>query len=200
MGDRFLEIAAHTLLKLIGEYTLSNEIKNMIWKTFMFACSTAPELLIGRHMDHLIVSSFYVVCKINGCEKVSFNGIINEYLVPLTFRYGKCKKDNDEDWKEIVTNIKLKNGGLGNVIQFYNEVFMEKVKEYVFFLKRGQECLQIIKKLPAFWSEDLLDKHVNKNKLINSDDWLNRINVKHIYVFGKSSNKKLEKITDIMDH
>lgn len=71
-------MAANTILKLVEEFSLSGELREMVWQTFMFACSMSPELMIGRHMDHIVLSSLYVVCKVNNCDKVNFNIIINE--------------------------------------------------------------------------------------------------------------------------
>ncbi len=155
----------------------------------MFACSTSPHLLLGRHMDQLVVCSVYVVCKVSNQLTATFNNIINEYA--------RQKKDRDCEWREIITKVKIKDGASGDVIKFYNEVFIEKVKGYVFSLTGGgtpkEPASEAKKMVPTLWCEETLEQYLAKRKLTDADQWLNSIKTKTVYIFGKSSSKKLDK-------
>lgn len=98
-----------------------------------------------------------------------------------------------------MTNVRLKDRETGDVIQFYNEVFMERVKEYVFCLKRGQEWPHSSKVVSSFWSTDSLETFSNMRRIASAEEWLTKINAKQVYVFGKSANKKLEKIAAALE-
>jgi len=180
-------------LKLCEGFNIEKNPREMIWKTFMFACSCYPSLLIGRHMDQIIVCSFYVVCKATNIAAATFNNIINEYC--------KQKKDREGEWRDIITKVKIRDGNIGDVIKFYNEIYVENVRLFVFNLTGAQkETLSLKKIIPDFWTDETVEQYATKRKLMDADQWLNSIKTKEVYVFGKSSSKKLEKISAMLEN
>ena len=115
-------------------------------------------------------------------------------------RYARQKKDKDGDWRDIITKVKLKDGAIGDVIRFYNEVFIDNVKGYVFSLTGTMKENSDVKKVvESFWTDETVEQYVGRRKLADADQWLGSIKTKAVYVFGKSSSKKLEKISAMLE-
>ena len=95
--------------------------------------------------------------------------------------------------------MKIKDSGTGDIIKFYNEVYIEQVKAFVFCLTGSQKEEAANKKIvEEMWVQDGLCEFVSKHRLADPDQWMNEIKAKAVYVFGKSSSKKLEKITALL--
>ncbi len=168
----------------------------MVWKTVVHVASSSPGLLIGRNLDHIVVCSIYVVCKVTNQSGITFNAIINEYV--------KQRKDKDVEWKEVITKVKVREGITGDIIRFYNEVFIEQVKGYVFSItgaSKEEPPVQPAKRaVEEMWVPDSLAEFANKHRLVDLEARGNgAAKPRALYVFGKSASKKLEKITAMLE-
>ncbi|KAH3762640.1 lys-63-specific deubiquitinase BRCC36 [Pelomyxa schiedti] len=77
-----------------------------------------PRLMLDRHVDHIILSSLYAVCKVMKA-KLTFTELVGQYLKTLPFSSEK-----------IVTCIPINEGKWGDIIEFYNKVYIPYMSDY----------------------------------------------------------------------
>uniref|UniRef100_A0A8D3DY52 Retinoblastoma-associated protein n=1 Tax=Scophthalmus maximus TaxID=52904 RepID=A0A8D3DY52_SCOMX len=108
---------AYTRLKLLCSYLLSShpELEPIIWTLFQHTLQHEYELMRDRHLDQLMMSAMYAICKVKSVD-LRFKTIVTAYKnMPNT---------NQETFKHVL----ITEGHYDSIIVFYNQVFMQKLK------------------------------------------------------------------------
>lgn len=108
---------AYTRLKTLCSYLLSThpELEPIIWTLFQYTLQHEYELMRDRHLDQLMMSAMYAICKVKSVD-LRFKSIVSAYKnMPNT---------NQETFK----NVLITEGHYDSIIVFYNQVFMQKLK------------------------------------------------------------------------
>uniref|UniRef100_A0A3Q3XFC8 Uncharacterized protein n=1 Tax=Mola mola TaxID=94237 RepID=A0A3Q3XFC8_MOLML len=108
---------AYTRLKLLCSYLLSShpELEPIIWTLFQHTLQHEHELMRDRHLDQLMMSAMYAVCKVKSVD-LRFKTIVTAYKnMPNT---------NQETFKHVL----ITEDHYDSIIIFYNQVFMQKLK------------------------------------------------------------------------
>ncbi|CAG5875392.1 unnamed protein product [Menidia menidia] len=108
---------AYTRLKLLCSYLLSShpDLEPIIWTLFQHTLQHEYELMRDRHLDQLMMSAMYAICKVKSVD-LRFKSIVSAYKnMPNT---------NQETFKHVL----ITEGLYDSIIVFYNQVFMQKLK------------------------------------------------------------------------
>jgi hypothetical protein len=111
------------LHEICGVLDLNVKVKPQVWTVMMTILSKEElrKLLVGRHLDQLLLCALYAICKIHKLD-VKFRQILEEYrkqphASPKIYRQVLCTIDEPQQRTDIIT--------------FYNQVFVPKVKHIV---------------------------------------------------------------------
>ena len=63
--NRVSEIAAETLNMLCKELRITDEVAEIIWGIIRIILGQESQMLVGRHLDQLILCGIYGVCKVH---------------------------------------------------------------------------------------------------------------------------------------
>ncbi|KAF7656027.1 hypothetical protein LDENG_00047180 [Lucifuga dentata] len=108
---------AYMRLKMLYSYLLSShpELEPIIWTLFQHTLQHEYELMRDRHLDQLMMSAMYAICKVKSVD-LRFKTIVTAYKnMPNT---------NQETFKHVL----ITEGHYDSIIVFYNQVFMQKLK------------------------------------------------------------------------
>ncbi|KAJ8266335.1 hypothetical protein GJAV_G00129220 [Gymnothorax javanicus] len=91
------------------------ELEVVMWTLFQHTLQHEFELMRDRHLDQLMMSAMYAICKVKGID-LKFKTIVTAYKsLPNT---------NQETFKKVL----IREGQYDSIIVFYNLVFMQKLK------------------------------------------------------------------------
>lgn len=135
------------------------DLKKKIWTIFEYSIKERTELMKDRHLDQILMCAIYVICKLAKMEKNSFTEIMRCYrLQPQAVSHiyrsvliaktpsGESQKNNEEIGQKDVSDKETnaapptptnmagtsQNFGeetRGDLIKFYNTVYVPQVKE-----------------------------------------------------------------------
>ncbi|XP_041807744.1 retinoblastoma-associated protein [Chelmon rostratus] len=108
---------AYMRLKMLCSYLLSShpELEPIIWTLFQHTLQHEHELMRDRHLDQLMMSAMYAICKVKSVD-LRFKTIVTAYKnMPNT---------NQETFKHVL----ITEDHFDSIIVFYNQVFMQKLK------------------------------------------------------------------------
>ncbi|CAK9831739.1 Retinoblastoma-like protein 1 [Anthophora retusa] len=138
---------------------IDTDLKKKIWTIFEYSVKERTELMKDRHLDQILMCAIYVICKLAKMEKNSFTEIMRCYrLQPQAESHiyrsvlivktpsGELQRNNEEtgekDAADKETNVApptptnmagtSQNFGeetRGDLIKFYNTVYVPQVKE-----------------------------------------------------------------------
>ncbi|XP_057677210.1 retinoblastoma-associated protein [Corythoichthys intestinalis] len=108
---------AYTRLKMLCSYLLSThpELELIIWTLFQHTLQHNYELMRDRHLDQLMMSAMYAICKVKSVD-LRFKTIVSSY------------KDMPNTCQETFKHVLISEGHYDSIIVFYNQVFMQKLK------------------------------------------------------------------------
>merc|ERR1719422_1642207 len=128
------------------------DVQRKIWTTFEYTIMKHPDLMKDRHLDQLLMCSLYIVCKVVGQDR-NFTDVMRQYktqpqaashvyrsvlLGPKSDSAAPDKKEGKSDpSKPPPTPTKPANASTvadgeerGDLIKFYNDVFMHRLQEF----------------------------------------------------------------------
>lgn len=144
------------LCKTLG--VTDEEIKRKIWTTFEYTLIKETDLMKDRHLDQLIMCSLYIVFKVVGQNK-TFTDIMKHYRsqpqaashVYRSVLLGPSKSAGQENRPEennsnppptptrlAATSTNVDGEERGDLIKFYNNVFMQRLQEFSLRFKRSR--------------------------------------------------------------
>eukprot|EP01022_Parablepharisma_sp_SALTPOND_P017379 TRINITY_DN275_c0_g1_i1.p1 TRINITY_DN275_c0_g1~~TRINITY_DN275_c0_g1_i1.p1 ORF type:complete len:831 (+),score=71.55 TRINITY_DN275_c0_g1_i1:7086-9578(+) len=135
---KLLQFAAKHVEEITTALNLANEvIRERIWEATKLCLSSETDLLIDRHLDQIILCGIYAVCKMEQsnqipmCDPYSFNNIITCYL-QLNSKKGK-------NTSGLFQTVKLVENKAGDIIAFYNTIYVPRMKSALSKLCLEQE-------------------------------------------------------------
>lgn len=129
---RVLSYSANRITEICNSVKLAPGLQEEVWAAFKFFLSEKTEFLISRHLDQIILCTIYGVCK-NSKVGISFK---------LLFEQHNSLYQTDSD---LFTNVRLSDGRTGDVIKFYNEIYIAAMKD--FLMKKAPVALPRISSL-----------------------------------------------------
>ena len=132
---KVMHLAARRLSDLCTRLNLTQEIVRNSYVLIEHVVYEQTNLLYNRHLDQIILSAVYGVCKVNsGATQrptVAFRDII--------YQYSKQPQSNEEVFWTVVleqSDPELEIMRRGDVISFYNTVFVSRVKSFLLTLRK----------------------------------------------------------------
>ena len=115
-----LYLGAKRIQDMCLRLLLPSALVQQVWAVVKLVLDKARNLLVGRHLDQLLMCAVYGVCKVNQ-RPVTFRHIIEQYrrqqgASPRTFREVKMRNPSDPP---------------ADIIQFYNLVFIPAMKDHL---------------------------------------------------------------------
>eukprot|EP00817_Percolomonadidae_sp_ATCC50343_P005472 CAMPEP_0117424010 /NCGR_PEP_ID=MMETSP0758-20121206/4518_1 /TAXON_ID=63605 /ORGANISM="Percolomonas cosmopolitus, Strain AE-1 (ATCC 50343)" /LENGTH=664 /DNA_ID=CAMNT_0005207539 /DNA_START=677 /DNA_END=2668 /DNA_ORIENTATION=+ len=108
---------------------ISKEQSQKIFNLVIHLLHEKRHLMRGRHIDHLIMCSMYVICNKVAQLAITFSDIIHHYrYICATGRHLTQNVIDDTLFKVKIYTGKEE----GDIVSFYNEVFIQDVKTFVF--------------------------------------------------------------------
>uniref|UniRef100_A0ABD2XMS5 Retinoblastoma-like protein 1 n=1 Tax=Trichogramma kaykai TaxID=54128 RepID=A0ABD2XMS5_9HYME len=133
------------------------DVKRKIWTIFEHTIKERTELMKDRHLDQILMSAVYVICKLCKIDKNTFTEIMRCYrLQPQAESHiyrsvliTRVSRNSSSTSDETLNNKHQENSGpptpsemaatsriynseeRGDLIKFYNAVFVPEVKDYV---------------------------------------------------------------------
>ncbi|XP_067280625.1 retinoblastoma-associated protein [Pseudorasbora parva] len=95
--------------------TSHSELEPIIWTLLQHTLQNEYELMRDRHLDQLIMSAMYAICKVKNVD-LRFKTIVTAYK--------ELPNTNQETFKRVL----IREGQYDSIIVFYNLVFMQKLK------------------------------------------------------------------------
>ena len=175
---RVLSYSANRITELCACAVLSSPVQEEIWAVFKFFLSEKTEFLISRHIDQVILCSIYGVCKNN---KLSVN-----FKTLLDHHNSLYQADS-----ELFTKVKISDGKTGDVIKFYNEVFIPAVKD--FLTKKVAVTTPRISSLNPMspLRANVQSFHVPQSPFLTP-------RTKRLWAFGENTNQTLQGINNML--
>uniref|UniRef100_UPI003AAFA32C retinoblastoma-associated protein isoform X1 n=1 Tax=Centroberyx gerrardi TaxID=166262 RepID=UPI003AAFA32C len=108
---------AYTRLKMLCSYLLSShpDLEPIMWTLFQHTLQHEYELMRDRHLDQLMMSAMYAICKVKNVD-LRFKTIVTAY------------KNMSNTRQETFKQVLISEGHYDSIIVFYNQVFMQKLK------------------------------------------------------------------------
>ncbi|XP_051537752.1 retinoblastoma-associated protein-like [Myxocyprinus asiaticus] len=108
---------AYLRLKMLFSHLLTShpELEPVIWTLLQHTLQNEYELMRDRHLDQLIMSAMYAICKVKNVD-LHFKTIVTAYK--------KLPNTNQETFKHVL----IRDGQYDSIIVFYNLVFMQRLK------------------------------------------------------------------------
>lgn len=125
---RVLAYSALRIYDLSNLLNLPEDVREEIWSTMKNALSEETDLLINREMDQVIICTMYGVCKAKNLN-VTFNNLISKYT--------EYYNDNGR----LFRYVHLEGNTTGDIIRFYNEVYVKFMKNYLMALTNKNPVL-----------------------------------------------------------
>jgi hypothetical protein len=126
---KVLAYSALRIFDLANLLNLTEDVREEIWSIMKNALSEETNLFINREMDQVIICTMYGVCKAKNLN-VTFNNLITKYT--------EYYNDNGR----IFRNVRLENSSNGDIIRFYNEVYVKYMKNYLMALTNKSGSVQ----------------------------------------------------------
>ncbi|KAJ8405875.1 hypothetical protein AAFF_G00313120 [Aldrovandia affinis] len=108
---------AYLRLNMLCSHLLTShpELEPIMWTLFQHTLQNEYELMRDRHLDQLMMSAMYAICKVKNID-LRFKTIVTAYKnLPNT---------NQETFKRVL----IRDGQYDSIIVFYNMVFMQRLK------------------------------------------------------------------------
>eukprot|EP01017_Pseudomicrothorax_dubius_P026412 TRINITY_DN2945_c0_g2_i2.p1 TRINITY_DN2945_c0_g2~~TRINITY_DN2945_c0_g2_i2.p1 ORF type:complete len:992 (+),score=245.91 TRINITY_DN2945_c0_g2_i2:123-3098(+) len=119
---RVLHFCAVNIHQLTSALGLNEKTAEGIWSCVKYILVCEPELLVDRHIDQMTLCSIYSVCKVFQ-HPIKFQEIINKYQ--------ELQPANKQLHQEIIYAIEVEPGRKGDLILFYNTVFIAAMKTFI---------------------------------------------------------------------
>ncbi|RZF44698.1 hypothetical protein LSTR_LSTR000650 [Laodelphax striatellus] len=153
---KFYHLASVRMHELCNQLNLMDtELRRKIWTCFEHSIVEHIHLMIDRHLDQIIMCSVYVICKVVGPDR-TFTEVMKCYRlqpqcnsnvyrnVLLTSDASKTNAytlslKKDETQKEDENNESTQKETRGDLIKFYNTVYVRSVQPFVLrFNQKGR--------------------------------------------------------------
>ncbi len=129
---RLLQIAAQRTLELCQALSLDDEVKEKIWSIVKIQLSVETHLIVNRMVDQMVMCAIYGVCKVQPGLQITFNMIITKYAELFK---------NSRAVYNVYMQVYYHPEEKKDIINFYNDIFIKYMKEYIISMKPDAEPL-----------------------------------------------------------
>lgn len=130
LKSKVMRLAALRCMNMCERLHLPPVVLGQVYATMRHVVYERTALLYNRHLDHLLLCAVYGVCKVNAEVDVKFKDIITQYK-----RLPQCRTDVIRSVVlEQSTTADLHVTARGDIIEFYNRVFIQELKAFLFEL------------------------------------------------------------------
>mmetsp|Transcript_28677 Transcript_28677/g.37587 ORF Transcript_28677/g.37587 Transcript_28677/m.37587 type:complete len:1118 (-) Transcript_28677:357-3710(-) len=144
---KLMVLVANRIYKLcVEQLRLHNDIRNQVWTTVKYCLAEHNSILRNRHLDQIILCSIYSICKVNKTEpEVTFRRIIDTYK----------QEQGTVNKLAVIKDIPLdpRSGNpynrKGDVIKFYNKIYIGKMKSFVLQFQQKEEQEQAMQSIQS---------------------------------------------------
>jgi hypothetical protein len=127
--DKLLMQADYRILNVCARLGICEEaFENRVWSIFKLALTEQWELFIGRHLDTVLLCCFYGAAKTQRSLQFKFVDIIRAYRAVVAD--SECIRLSDS-LQAVYRDLALDDGGRGDIIAFYNLIFVPHMKRYL---------------------------------------------------------------------
>lgn len=118
--NRMILYMSNQIEKLCEALSLQPVTKELIWAFFKKVFLSHREVFHHRYLEQIIMCSVYAICKVTKKEKIKFQQIFSHYQEISNF--------SKYLFHCIVFKCKMEDDQKGDIIKFYNEVFIPLLK------------------------------------------------------------------------
>ncbi|CAM6127960.1 unnamed protein product [Calypogeia fissa] len=127
--QKVLTLAYVRIKDLCDRLHQSNHVRDQVDRTIKHIVYNETSLCFNRHIDQLILCTIYGVCKVNKAN-VTFRTCIEHYSKqPQCKRHVFCNVFID--FPPAIGEGKARGPETGDIIKFYNQIFVPKTKQYL---------------------------------------------------------------------
>jgi retinoblastoma-like protein 1 len=130
---KVMHLAARRLGDLASRLNLSTDVTRDIYALIEHVVYEQTNLVYNRHIDQIILVSVYGVCKASA--GISSNSL---QFKDIIYQYSKQPQSSEEIFWAVVleqNDPELEVVNRGDIISFYNKVFVGRVKEFLLTLR-----------------------------------------------------------------
>uniref|UniRef100_A0A7R9UDJ7 Retinoblastoma-associated protein A-box domain-containing protein n=2 Tax=Pinguiococcus pyrenoidosus TaxID=172671 RepID=A0A7R9UDJ7_9STRA len=196
--SRVLAASAARLYALTRQLALDDLLVDQIWTLLKHCIFEHHGLLRGRHIDTMLLSSIYAVAKIttpsSAKARLTFKKIMGAYK----------NSAFSSLWLQVVAHVPLGEGQAkrnGNIIEFYNAVFIKSVRTYVLRFQNSAQRARGYQRSTGLPHPGILrsPQRLHKSNLfLAAPGDLNNLamtpRTRALYAFGESPSKDLQLI------
>ncbi|KAG8462847.1 hypothetical protein KFE25_001620 [Diacronema lutheri] len=106
-------------------------VNEQVRRVVQYVLAHNYDLLEGRHPDQLVIAAVYGVCKIHSTD-VTFKDLVQAYKT--------IAATSSNMWLAVPL---VRPGSFGNIIAFYNDVFVPRCKDYLHGMKDGSTPITV---------------------------------------------------------
>ena len=195
---RVLGYAALRIFDLSNLLNLSEDIREEIWTVMKNGLSEETDLFINREMDQIIICTIYGVCKAKNLN-VTFNNLIAKYT--------EFYNDNGR----IFRQARLEGNTSGDIIRFYNEIYVKYMKTYLIALNKNISYSRNEPRIPSLNPSSPLRYSLPPPMISYSPSEPRNLlssplrspyatpRTKRLYAFGESPSYQLDIINNMMN-
>jgi hypothetical protein len=131
-------------------------VTKQVWYTFRQFLRKQIHLLYGRHIDQVMLCTIYGVCKVlKYSPELTFSKIIEVYKHCFENRLGK------EGAQRVVRKAVLSKNKQGSIIDFYNQIYLPSMKNYLLKSKYIKESALKMKNIKQKRSFQQVEKSIS---------------------------------------
>jgi retinoblastoma-like protein 1 len=136
---KVMHLAARRLGDLVSRLNLTPDVIRDTYSLIEHVVYEQTNLVYNRHLDQIILAAVYGVCKANAVASAGSgtNGGALQFK-DIIHQYSKQPQSNEDIFWTVVleqTDPELEVTRWGDIISFYNKVFVGRVKEFLLTLR-----------------------------------------------------------------
>uniref|UniRef100_A0A8V5GQY5 Uncharacterized protein n=1 Tax=Melopsittacus undulatus TaxID=13146 RepID=A0A8V5GQY5_MELUD len=222
-------LASVRLRDLCIKLDVSDELRKKIWTCFEYSLVHCPEIMMDRHLDQLLMCAIYIMAKVTK-EDRSFQNIMCCYQTQPQAKSHvyrsvlqnspteRRSRDSSPVMRSSSTlpvlhprsnpptrltgaNSDTKEEEQGDLIQFYNNIYIEQVKEFALKYTSNTDSPPL-SPYPFMWVGSPRRVHLSHNHLVYISPHKNESVLspreKIFYYFSSSTSKRLQEINSMV--
>ena len=141
---KVMHLAARRLSDLASRLRLSPELARDAYAIVEHAAYEHTSLAYNRHVDQIVLASVYGACKVSSDDGVSptSTSCASLQFKDIIYQYSKQPHASEEIYWTVTleqTDPELDVVSRGDIISFYNQVFVRRVKTFLLTLRERRE-------------------------------------------------------------
>lgn len=165
---RFVLIVANRISRLCSDLNISGDAVDQIWTVCKYLVIDQPTLLRGRHVDQIVLCAVYGVMKVRRKEDpLSFKSIIDKYRAMLLENDPIATRAHPPQappfTSDVVRDVDCGRGVRGDIIKFYNAVFIPAAKSIILQFQHSDEQQQAAEAVYSTQEAESIARDIMRN-------------------------------------